>query len=88
MPTIQTTPPSEQYEICVKGHLDPRWSHWFEGLAIALKANGETRLSGPIVDQAALYGLLIKIRDLGLPLVSVMSTEPGPTDPSDTQTGE
>ena len=66
----------EQYEICIKGHLDPRWSHWFEGLAIALKDNGETLLSGPVVDQAALYGLLIKVRDLGLPLVSVMPTQP------------
>lgn len=51
--------PLEQYEICVKGHLDRRWSHWFEGLAIVLKDNGETVLSGPVVDQAALYGLLV-----------------------------
>lgn len=65
-------PPLDQYEIRVKGHLDQRWSHWFEGFAIALKDNGETRLSGPVVDQAALYGVLIKVRDLGLPLVSVM----------------
>ena len=61
----------EQYEICVKGHLDNRWSNWFEGFAIALKDNGETLLSGPVVDQAALYGVLIKVRNLGLPLVSV-----------------
>ncbi|MEO1299501.1 MAG: hypothetical protein AAFW75_27740 [Cyanobacteria bacterium J06636_16] len=75
----------EQYEICVKGHLDQRWSDWFEGFAmaqrhsgrsIALKDNGETRLSGPVVDQAALYGVLIKVRDLGLPLVSVMPAQP------------
>ncbi|MBE9138476.1 hypothetical protein IQ254_14970 [Nodosilinea sp. LEGE 07088] len=65
-------PPLAQYEICVKGHLDHRWSDWFEGFAIALKDNGETLLSGPVIDQAALYGLLIKVRDLGLPLVSVM----------------
>ncbi|MEM8810328.1 MAG: hypothetical protein AAGF01_30295 [Cyanobacteria bacterium P01_G01_bin.38] len=66
--------PLGQYEICVKGHLDQRWSDWFEGFAIALKDNGETLLSGPVVDQAALYGVLIKVRDLGLPLVSVMQT--------------
>ncbi len=64
-----------QYEICVKGHLAPHWSHWFEGFAIALKDNGETLLSGPVVDQAALYGVLIKVRDLGLPLVSVMPAQ-------------
>ncbi|MBE9029309.1 hypothetical protein IQ266_05975 [filamentous cyanobacterium LEGE 11480] len=67
--------PLEQYEICVKGHLAPHWSQWFEGFTIALKDNGETRLSGPVVDQAALYGLLIKVRDLGLPLVSVKPTQ-------------
>ena len=78
----------EQYEICIKGHLDHRWSHWFEGLTIALKDNGETLLSGPVVDQAALYGLLIKVRDLGLPLVSVMLTQPEPTENSDIQKGE
>ena len=73
-----------QYEICVKGHLAPHWSDWFEGFAmaqrhsyrsIALKDNGETLLSGPVVDQAALYGVLIKVRDLGLPLVSVMPAQ-------------
>ncbi len=80
--------PLEQYEICIKGHLDRRWSDWFEGFEIALKDNGETRLSGPVVDQAALYGLLIKIRDLGLPLVSVMLTKPGKTEQSDIQKGE
>ena len=75
--------PLEQYEICIKGHLDHHWSHWFEGLAIALKDNGETLLSGPVVDQAALYGLLIKVRDLGLPLVSVMPVQPEKTENSD-----
>ena len=77
--------PLEQYEICIKGHLDQRWSDWFEGLAIALKDNGETLLSGPVVDQAALYGLLIKVRDLGLPLVSVMLTKPEQIEHSDIQ---
>lgn len=78
----------EQYEICIKGHLDRRWSHWFEGLTIAQKDNGETLLSGPVVDQAALHGLLIKIRDLGLPLVSVMRIQPEQTENSDIQKGE
>ena len=81
-------PPLDQYEICVRGHLDQRWSDWFEGFKIALKDNGETQLSGPVVDQAALYGLLIKVRDLGLPLVSVNSTHAKQTEPSDRQTGE
>ena len=78
----------EQYEICVKGHLDRRWSGWFEGFAIALKDNGETLLSGSVADQAALHGLLIKIRDLGIPLVSVIPIQPGSTEHSDIQTGE
>ena len=80
--------PLDQYEICVKGHLDQRWSDWFEGFAIALTDNGETQLSGPVVDQAALYGLLIKVRDLGLPLVSVNSTQANRTEHSNRQTGE
>ena len=74
-----------QYEICVKGHLGPHWSHWFEGFAIALKDNGETLLSGPVVDQAALYGVLIKVRDLGLPLVSVMPAEQSDRTPMNLQ---
>ncbi len=69
-----------EYEIYVNRHLDRRWSHWFEGCAIALKDNGETLLSGPVVDRAALYGLLIKVLDLGLPLVSVMPTQPERTE--------
>ncbi|MGC1526031.1 MAG: hypothetical protein WA783_08255 [Phormidesmis sp.] len=80
--------PLEQYEICIKGHLDYRWSDWFEGFEIALKDNGETLLSGPVIDQAALYGLLIKVRDLGLPLVSVVLTKPDKTEHSDIQKGE
>ncbi|MEM9219225.1 MAG: hypothetical protein AAGD25_33440 [Cyanobacteria bacterium P01_F01_bin.150] len=75
--------PLEQYEICVKGHLAPHWSQWFEGFAIALKDNGETLLSGPVVDQAALYGVLIKVRDLGLPLVSVTLVQTKQTAKSD-----
>lgn len=52
-------------EIRIKGHLDKRWADWFAGLTITLEENGETRLTGPVVDQAALHGLLKKVRDLG-----------------------
>ncbi|MFL5657184.1 MAG: hypothetical protein ACJ8CB_23740 [Ktedonobacteraceae bacterium] len=67
----------EVYQIVVKGHLDSEWSDWFDGLTITMVDNGETVLSGPIVDQTALHGVLIKIRDLGLPLLSLTHTEPG-----------
>ena len=66
------------YEIRVKGHLDARWANQFEGLTIKLEDNGDTLLTGPVIDQAALHGLLKKVRDLGLPLVSVSPVEPGP----------
>lgn len=66
------------YEIRVKGHLDGRWSEWFDGLQITNLENGEAMLSGDIVDQAALHGMLNKVRDLGLPLVAVRSA--GPSD--------
>lgn len=62
-------------EIRIKGHLDKRWADWFAGLTITLEENGDTRLTGPVVDQAALHGLLKKVRDLGLPLVSVMHVD-------------
>jgi hypothetical protein len=68
------------YEIRIKGHLDERWTEWFEGLTITLKEDGDTLLTGPVVDQAALHGLLKKVRDLGLPLVSVSPLEPGRAD--------
>ncbi len=67
------------YEIRLKGHLDARWAEWFEGLAITLEEDGDTLLTGPVIDQAALHGLLKKVRDLGLPLVSVSPLEPGPS---------
>ena len=66
------------YEIRVAGHLPPQWADWFEGLTITLEENGDTLLAGPAIDQAALHGLLKKVRDLGLPLVSVSSIEPEP----------
>jgi hypothetical protein len=68
------------YEIRLRGHLDARWADWFEGLTITLEESGDTLLTGPVVDQAALHGLLKKVRDLGLPLVSVSPVKPGPAD--------
>ena len=62
---------ADSYRIRVRGHLDDRWSEWFEGLVIHLQENGTTVLVGPVVDQAALHGVIIRIRDLGLPLLSV-----------------
>jgi len=59
------------YEIRLKGHLNARWADWFDGLTLTRESDGTTLLSGPIVDQAALYGLLGKVRDLGLPLIAV-----------------
>ncbi len=71
------------YEIRLKGHLDNRWADRFEGLTITLEDNGDTLLTGPVIDQAALHGLLKKVRDIGMPLVSISPVEPGPADPSD-----
>lgn len=70
------------YQIRVKGHLGCQWTDWFEGLTITLEDNGETLLTGPVVDQAALHGLLRKVRDLGMPLLSVNCVKPGQTDVS------
>jgi hypothetical protein len=67
---------SDCYEIRLRGHLNNRWAYWFEGLTITHEANGETRLTGAVADQAALYGLLKKVRDLGLPLVAVSQVKP------------
>ena len=66
-----------QYEIRVAGVLDSRWSAWFDGLTITRCGNGTTIIHGPVADQAALHGLLQKIRDLGLPLISVNHLTPG-----------
>jgi len=59
------------YEIRIRGHLDDCWAAWFEGLTITLQEDGDTLLTGPVVDQAALHGLLKRVRDLGMPLLSV-----------------
>ncbi len=72
--TPQTQPDTSQptiYKIRIKGQLDSQWTDWFEGLTITLEDNGDTLLTGPVIDQAALHGLLKKVRDLGIPLISV-----------------
>jgi hypothetical protein len=69
-----------RYEIRLKGHLDSRWAAWFDGLSLTHKSDGTTIIAGPVVDQAALHGLLQKVRDLGLPLISVTQVEPDQPD--------
>ena len=66
----------ERYEIRLRGHLDSRWEAWFDGLSLSNESDGTTIIGGPVVDQAALHGLLQKVRDLGLPLVSVTQVQP------------
>jgi hypothetical protein len=68
------------YQIRIKGHLGREWTDWFEGLTITLEEDGDTLLTGPVVDQAALHGLLKRVRDLGMPLVSVSPVELGQAD--------
>jgi hypothetical protein len=75
------------YEIRLKGHLDDKWADWFEGLTITRADNGETLLRGPVVDQAALHGVLRKVRDLGLPLLSVVQVERKQANGPDGNTG-
>jgi hypothetical protein len=66
---------SAVYQLRLKGHLGSQWADWFDGLTITLEENGDTLLTGPVADQAALHGLLKKVRDLGLPLVSVVQVQ-------------
>jgi hypothetical protein len=73
------------YQIRIKGHLGHQWTEWFEGLSITLTDNGETLLTGPLIDQAALHGVLKKVRDLALPLISVSSVKSDQEDGSDFQ---
>lgn len=72
------------YQIRIKGHLDSQWSDWFEGLTITLEDNGDTLLIGPVIDQAALHGLLKKVRDLGMPLISVCPVKTSQKDAANT----
>jgi hypothetical protein len=67
-----------RYEIRLKGHLAPRWAAWFDGLSLSSEDDGTTIISGLVADQAALHGLLHRVRDIGLPLVSVTRVEPNP----------
>ena len=76
------------YQISIKGHLDPQWSSWFEGVAITLEDNGETLLTGPLVDQAALHGVMRKVRDLGMPLLSVACVQAGQAETSEVTDGQ
>ena len=78
--TPETDPEPVVYQIRIKGHLGPQWADWFEGLTITLEDNGDTLLTGSVIDQAALHGLLKKVRDLGMPLLSVNRIEPGQAD--------
>jgi hypothetical protein len=79
------TDPSQPmvYQIRLKGHLGRQWTDWFGGLTITLEDNGDTLLAGPVVDQAALHGLLRKVRDLGMPLLSVNCLNPDQAEASD-----
>jgi len=73
-PNVSETEPPAYYEITVQGILEPRWSAWFDGLQLTSDAAGRTTISGPVADQAALHGLLTRIRDLGLTLLEVRRT--------------
>jgi hypothetical protein len=71
------------YQIRIKGHLGQQWTDWFDGLTITQEEDGNTLLNGSVIDQAALHGVLKKVRDLGMPLLSVNSVGPGPRDTSE-----
>ena len=71
------------YQIRIKGHLGLEWTDWFGGLTLTLEDNGETLLTGPVVDQAALHGVLRKVRDVGMPLLSVIRVKPGEAEAAD-----
>jgi hypothetical protein len=79
--TFTTDPDAPQiYQIRIEGHLGGQWTDWFDGFTITLTENGDTVLTGPVADQAALHGLLKKVRDLGVPLLSVSHITPGQAD--------
>jgi len=79
---------SPVYQIRIKGHLGAQWTEWFDGLTITQEECGESCLTGPVIDQAALYGLLKKIHDLGMSLVSVTCITSGEVDAPDASHGE
>lgn len=81
MDDISAVDGSGRYEICLKGHLDTRWEIWFDGMTLTTWSDGTTSIRGPVVDQSALHGLLQRVRDLGLPLISVTLVEPDQPDP-------
>lgn len=86
--TDESDPESEKaqlqiYQIRIKGHLPHAWTDWFAGLTMTALANGDTLLTGPVVDQAALYGVLRKVRDIGMPLLAVNGVKPEQKDPLD-----
>jgi hypothetical protein len=84
MSAMSSDQESPRYQIRVVGHLDPRWSAWFDGLTLSPEDDGTTVISGPIVDQAALHGVLRQLRDVGLTLVSITPEHPHPTQRSTT----
>jgi hypothetical protein len=73
-----------EYEIRLEGHLAPRWAAWFDGMSLRAESDGTTALRGPVADQAALHGLLQRLRDTGLPLLSVTQIDPHPAAPGRT----
>jgi hypothetical protein len=75
---VSVTRGSSRYEICIEGHLSSRWATRFDGMTLSLRDDGTTVIEGPVVDQAALHGLLQKLRDLGIPLVSLTQIQPDP----------
>ena len=83
---LAKTDPSQSivYHIRIEGHLDDQWTGWFGGMTITMEENGDTLLNGPIADQAALFGLLKKVRDLAIPLISLNRVEPSKPDMSST----
>jgi hypothetical protein len=79
MREMSTADGAGRYEIRVNGHLDPHWAAWFDGLTVTTEVDGTTVIGGPVVDQAALHGLLGKVRDIGIPLISVIRSSPDPS---------
>jgi hypothetical protein len=77
IPTAHLQPDSHWYEIRLQGHLEPRWATWFDGMTLTTEPDGSTTLRGPVVDQSALHGVLARLRDLGVPLISLTQIAAG-----------